>query len=375
MKLSLKIKLHTDTDQKEALLKTMLAYNSACNFVSEFAFKQKVFNNFSLHTALYQKIRADYKLPAQLAVSVFSKVADAYKPELTKAAKEQRELAVCQFREHSAVVYDSRILSYGKDNNVSIKTLEKRLKLPASLYKEERIPYFQGEADLLFVEGVFYLSQTLSLPNAPKAAIEDYLGVDLGIVQIATDSDGESFSGEALKVKREQYQKHQRHLQKCHTKNSRRRHRKVGKRESRFRKDVNHCISKHLVEKAKRTSQGIALEDLEQFFDKTRVRRQNRNERGSWSFRQLRDFISYKATLEGIPVVFVSPAHTSRRCFQCGHIDKANRKSQSEFVCVACGHTDNADNNAAKNIRHWAAVNQPIAVKDSASPQALAGGS
>jgi len=42
---------------------------------------------------------------------------------------------------------------------------------------------------------------------------------------------------------------------------------------------------------------------------------------------------------------------------------------------VACGHTDNADNNAAKNIRHWAAVNQPIAVKDSASPQALAGGS
>ncbi len=55
--------------------------------------------------------------------------------------------------------------------------------------------------------------------------------------------------------------------------------------------------------------------------------------------------LSYKAT-----VVKVSPAYTSRTCHACGHVDAANRKSQSVFECVKCTHRDNADINAALNI-------------------------
>src|SRR5258708_19893318 len=153
MKLCMKIKLHKDTEQAQALKATILSYNAACSFVSEYAFANRIFNNFSLHTALYNNLRADYHLPAQLAVSVFSKVADAYKTELTKAAQEQRELALCKFKKHSAVVYDSRILTYGKGNTVSIKTLDKRLKLSACIYNEDNLPHFQGEADLLYLNG------------------------------------------------------------------------------------------------------------------------------------------------------------------------------------------------------------------------------
>ena len=117
------------------------------------------------------------------------------------------------------------------------------------------------------------------------------------------------------------------------------------------------------------------MEDLQQFFDKTRVRHTQRAQRGSWSFFQLRFFVDYKAKLAGIPLVPVDPAYTSQTCFVCKHVDKANRKSQSEFLCVACGHTENADVNGAKNIGFRAAVNQPTAVSanSAASPQALAG--
>jgi transposase len=64
-------------------------------------------------------------------------------------------------------------------------------------------------------------------------------------------------------------------------------------------------------------------------------------------------------------VSFVDPAYTSQQCSACGYIDKGNRKTQAEFVCLKCNHTENADVNAAKNIAFRAAVNQPIALRSS----------
>jgi putative transposase len=55
--------------------------------------------------------------------------------------------------------------------------------------------------------------------------------------------------------------------------------------------------------------------------------------------------------LAGIPVIFVDPRNTSRTCAECGHCERANRRSQGEFSCQACGHTDHADASAARNIR------------------------
>ena len=87
---------------------------------------------------------------------------------------------------------------------------------------------------------------------------------------------------------------------------------------------------------------------------------------GNWAFYQLQYFIAYKARMLGVKVKQVDSAYTSQRCHNCGHIDKANRLSQSEFLCTKCGYTDHADINAAKNIAFWinrpekAVVNQPI---------------
>jgi transposase len=70
-------------------------------------------------------------------------------------------------------------------------------------------------------------------------------------------------------------------------------------------------------------------------------------------------FVQYKGKLAGIPVVTVDARNTSRTCNVCSHIDKANRKSQAEFVCLHCGHSENADLNASRNIRDRAVVKRP----------------
>ena len=83
------------------------------------------------------------------------------------------------------------------------------------------------------------------------------------------------------------------------------------------------------------------------------VRRLGRDMRwllGNWSFYQLRQYITYKAEQVGIDVIGVPPQDTSRTCSVSLFCDKANRRSQSHFLCLSCGFQANADYNASANI-------------------------
>ena len=64
----------------------------------------------------------------------------------------------------------------------------------------------------------------------------------------------------------------------------------------------------------------------------------------------LASLLSYKAESAGRIVVTVDPRYTSQTCGECGHVDAGNRVNQAEFCCLACGHSDHADVNAARNI-------------------------
>mgnify|MGYP001580252114 FL=1 len=119
-------------------------------------------------------------------------------------------------------------------------------------------------------------------------------------------------------------------------------------------------VSKCLVATAKDTGRGIALEDLTGLRDRITARRGQRATLHSWAFGQLRAFVIYKAKRAGVPVILVDPRNTSRTCPACGHVDKANRKSQALFSCQSCGYAGLADQIASENIRR-AAVNRPYA--------------
>jgi IS605 OrfB family transposase len=212
--------------------------------------------------------------------------------------------------------------------------------------------YRKGESDLLRRDGMWFLNATCEVPEAPQNTDPvDFLGIDLGIVSIATTSDGEIMAGRELNRIRARERTLRTKLQKKNTPSARRRLKKRRRKEARRARDINHKIAKHVVAEAERTGRGIALEDLTGIRERVRLRKPQRPTHSSWSFAQLGSFIAYKARKAGVPVVHVDPAYTSRTCAECGHIDKANRVSQAWFACRNCGFVDHADRNGSRNIR------------------------
>ena len=358
MRLTAVVRLLPNETQTQALLDTIRAVNSACNYASQVAFEQRAFARKSLHNLIYRQIRARFGLPAQLAVHVVSKVVDAYK------AKGERK-AVRTFRELGAIRYDSRILRLKVEKRlVSLSTLKGRLQIPFTAGQPQlcllQHPVRELTSWLLTRQGEFFLAVVCQVDDPEAIEPTGVLGVDLGQANLATDSTGERFDGEALMRARLRYASLRGRLQKRGTRSARRHLRQLSRKERNFARTTNHTIAKRLVEKARRHRAAIALENLKGIRERTTVRKGRRLLHHAWPFRQLQVFIAYKAALAGVPVVFVDPQNTSRTCPVCGHGDKRNRKSQSEFVCRSCGFSDHADRVAAVNIAARAAVNRPI---------------
>jgi len=352
MKLTLQIKLLPTKEQGKSILQTMKDSNAACNKISDVALEKKEFNQYRLHHLVYRDIKDSSDLSAQMVVRCISKVVDAYK--LDKKTKRV-------FKPLGAITYDVRILSY-KEESVSIWSVGGRLKILFVCHNSKYLPYVKGEADLIHRKGKFYLFQTVEVPEDEIKDIEGFIGVDFGIINLATTSDGEVFSGKGVDTVRKKMTKIKKALQKRGSKSAKRHLKKLSGKERRFKKHTNHTISKKIVSIAKDTNRGIALENLKGFNGRQTVRKEQREIFGKWSFDELGKFISYKAQLAGIPVIFVNPRNTSKTCSECGHISRSNRKSQSEFVCKCCDFSCHADLNGAINISQRAIVNLPIAV-------------
>lgn len=353
MKLTAKVKLLAGDQQRGALLQTMRVANEACNYISDYARENETYGKYALQKAVYYDVRERFDLSAQLVVRCLARVGDAYK--LDRKSKRV-------FRPLSSIAYDDRILKWKLDRQeVSIWSVEGRLSIPfaAGPRQLELLKNRQGESDLVFHRGKLYLFATCNVEEPDPIDVDGALGVDLGVTNIAVDSDGEFHSASHVKSVRHRHKRLRSKLQKKGTKSAKRRLKKLSGKESRFAHDVNHCISKHLVNKAQRTHRAIALEELTGIRDRVRARRSQRYQLHSWSFHDLRQKIEYKAQLAGVPAIAVDPRNTSRTCPACGHVDKANRRSQDSFLCVSCGCVGRADHFAAVEIGRRAVVNPP----------------
>lgn len=352
MKLIAQVKLQPTETQAEALRKTTLAWNEAANYISEQAWMRKSFRAYDLHHATYYTIRERFGLTAQAAIRVIAVVADSYK--LDKKRKRT-------FRKMGSATYDNRILRWFLDRSeVSIWTIDGRQTIPfvCGQRQREMLKTLQGECDLVFRDGEFYLHQVCNIIEDDSFDPDGWLGVDMGVKNIASDSDGAIFSGDVVLRVRKRRRRQRRRLQRKGTRSARRVLRSISGREQRFATCENHRISKQIVEKAKGTNRGIAVEDLSGIRGRVRLRRSQRDDLHSWAFHQLRSFLAYKSALAGVPLVAVDPRYTSQTCSVCGHCEKANRASQSSFLCKSCGFAAHADYNAAVNISR-AAVSPP----------------
>ena len=366
MKLTAKIKLNPTPQQAQSLLATLTEANAACNALSDYAFEHKVFKQFNLHKERYYPTKATCRLSSQMIVRCLAKVADSYR--LDKKTKRT-------FRDTGAIAYDSRILTYRTDSKVAnIWTIDGRQKISyvGGTHNESLLQNQKGESDLLYTKGKWFLLATCDIADEDTETPEGILGVDLGIVDLATDSDGERFTGSVIRKYRKkrsairaslQAKKHN-GAKKTTIKNTRRLLKRLSKKEQATSKLINHTISKRLVGKAKDTHRAIALEDLKAIRDRTnqRLRKSQKREHNSWPFYQLRTFISYKAQMAGVQVVIIPPAYTSKTCSNCLHI---GRRSSKHFTCSNCGYCSDADVNGARNI---AAVGGVVVTRPENSP-------
>jgi putative transposase len=227
MKLTLQLRLLPTPDQHTALLGTMRAFNAGASSAAQVGFANRVFNQQSIHKRCYRALRDRFGLSAQMAVRAIGKAVEVFK----------RDRSHCPvFRETGAMTYDERLLGWKGPAHVSLLTLQGRA-LVAMVYGEYQaglLPRLKRQVDLVYRDGTFYLYATIDRPEDSPIIPTRFLGVDLGIVNLATDSDGHSYTGATIETVRQRCHTARRTYQATGTKSAKRRLKQLSGTQARF---------------------------------------------------------------------------------------------------------------------------------------------
>lgn len=358
---TIKLKLLVSPDDGNSLLKTMGDYTVAFNRCSEWGYESHSYSKINCHNATYHSIRQSIpNLPSSLVQGARDVACESLKSIKCRSKPIRKE--------YSAMRYNSRVINvFLISGYATIATSNGRIKstfhIPEYYRSYLTWKIKSSTISLRKNDDTFYLHCQLEMDTPKLIPEQTILGVDRGIVNIAVCSDNRFFNSKSVKKIRSQYAKLRADLQSKGTRSATRKLRKLSGRERRFMTDVNHCISKQIVNSNFTT---FALEDL------TKIRVQKRRgtdfnrKLNNWSFYELEQFIRYKSETLGKQVVSVDARYTSQKCSVCGHVYKGNRNGLS-FLCRKCGFEIHADLNASRNIAHdgisvlgRSSVNRPI---------------
>lgn len=363
---TVKVKLETNIT---SVVPTVKAYTEAFNYVCQIGWKDGDSNAVSLHSKTYQHCRT--LLPSQLSCSARNKASEALKSVKTKIRKKGK--ASCPKSKQSSIRYDHNSYNVWFDKNqLSLSTVSGRqrftFKTPPNFqqYKDWR----RRSAELFVRGNKVFLAIVFEKDVQDIEPNGTVVGVDRGINKIAVTSSNQFFGGGQVKQIVNRYRNLRAILQSKGTRSAKRHLRKIKSKENRFRRDVNHVVSKKIVENLSPGTM-IVLEDLTNIRDSSKkFRKEQKFLINGWSFFQLETFLTYKAAFKECLVGFVDARYTSQGCSKCGHIERNNRIKQSLFKCKKCGFELNADLNASRKIRNnyqdakchlgMAAANQPI---------------
>jgi putative transposase len=216
------------------------------------------------------------------------------------------------------------------------------------------------------VAGKWYVSiQVESEIANPIHPTKSAIGIDLGVKQFATMSDGivlksiNSFKKWEAKLSREQrklsrktkfssnWKKQKAKIQKIHSTIAHVRNDFLHKATSSVSKNHAIVVLEDLkVSNMSRSARGTVEKPGANIAAKAGLNKSILDQ-GWYEFKRQ---LIYKEEWRGGKVILINPANTSQTCSKCKHIAAQNRLSQAQFQCVSCGHCENADLNAAKNI-------------------------
>jgi IS605 OrfB family transposase len=223
------------------------------------------------------------------------------------------------------------------------------------LYKEPVLGTTK-ESILKKINGEWFCYLRIDRTEPKPKNYKRFMGVDLGIAKTAVTCDWNGkhtrfFNGEPYRFKKNHFMELRKGVEpKLKQGNVYKFLKRISKHEANWVTNENHKISREIVNMAIKNKRSIALEKLTGITERLKVHKKSRKMLKGWSFRQLADFIEYKAKLAGITVVYVDPRGTSKTCPKCQYCSRSNRRTQSLFKCRKCNYESNADRIGAINI-------------------------
>lgn len=379
---TIKLRIYVTPEQEMLFRQMTEQYRQACNFVSQYIFDNQFNMAYqSLNKKLYSDLRKLFGLKSQLAQSSIKTAISRYKTikqqlfqnpyrykdengnwqRITKTLEWLWKPVL--FRRPQADLVRNRDYSFVDDGQVlSINTLGKRTK--CTFEGEHFSEYLDGSYDLgtaklVELKGLWYLHipVTKIVEDFQNEHVRHVVGIDRGLrfLTVSYDEQGktEFVSGRKIATKRHKFQEVLKQLQSKGTKAAKRRLKAISGRENRWMSDMNHQISKTLVQKYGKDTLFV-LEDLTgvSFEENNLSQNAKRNyDLRSWAFYQLEQFLTYKAHENRSEVLKVSARYTSQRCPKCGTIHKGSRDHHKHLYSCQCGYKSNDDRIGAMNIQ------------------------
>ena len=379
---TIKLRLNISPEQELLLRQMTEQYRQACNFVSKHIFDNQFNLAYqSLNKELYSNLRSKFGLKSQLAQSTIKTTIARY-----KTVKQQLFQNPYKYKdENGNWNYSTKTLEWlwkpvffsrpqadlvrNRDDsfvdngqNLSINTLGNRTK--CTFRGEHFAEYLDGSwslgtAKLVELKGVWYLHipVTKAAEEFQKENVRHVVGIDRGLRFLTVSYDEqdktEFISGRKIATKRHKFQEVRCQLQSKGTKSAKRKLKAVSGRENRWMSDVNHQISKTLIQKYGKDTLFV-LEDLTGVsFEESNLSRtaKQKYDLQSWAFYQLEQFLTYKAHENRSEVLKVSAKYTSQRCPKCGTIHNGNRDHHRHLYRCQCGYSSNDDRIGAMNIQ------------------------
>jgi putative transposase len=255
-------------------------------------------------------------------------------------------------------------IHYSDKKSIELDAGSARLQLPKVGWIRLRMSRpLKGEirsASLSCEGSKWYVSiQTLDSDVIPAAGLAPSVGIDMGIKLFAALSNGQTIEPlNAYKLHQCRLRRYQRSVARkvkgsCNRKKALIKLKTLHKKIADKRSDWLHKITSAIVKE----HPVIAIEDLniknmsKSCSGKGRQAKAGLNKGildQAWG--EFARQLDYKTQSVGGLLLKVPAAYTSQTCSKCGTVNKLNRQSQSQFLCVACGHTENADLNASSNI-------------------------
>jgi len=351
MELTLKMKVRELSKSKYNALKTaMVMFKQAVNDWIDVAWKYKITDR-SLHSLAYKELRQKYP-------ELYSNSLQDAMNWAIQIVKTELKLNPDKKPEFKTLMLSFKNVDFRFENNGFVIPLNgKRVYIPVFVPKKYYKWLVNGKFGRLYFkeeDGEIYAYLTVKVEEKPAYEPKLWFGVDLGAHNLVVVADNKGreilrFDGETVNRYKELMEKErakrQRRLMKHFSKRL-----KLGNKHRNFSRYVNHIIAKEIVKKAKEYQACIVLEKLKGVKRKTaKTPKWVRKLLHRWSYHDLIQKIKYKARLEGVPVIEVSPRNTSKTCSRCGYVYK-RFKNQRLFHCPKCGLVIDRDLNASINV-------------------------